>query len=92
MLLADYQAYVDCQQQVSDAYRDQKNWTRMSILNSARVGRFSSDRSIREYCRDIWNVSPITTDESEVGASAESSPAKHVLSQAEGTQRPQSMP
>jgi glycogen phosphorylase len=63
MLLADYQAYVDCQQRVSEAYRDQKNWTRMSILNSARVGRFSSDRSIREYCRDIWNVSPITTGE-----------------------------
>jgi glycogen phosphorylase len=63
MLLADYQAYVDCQQRVSEAYRDQKNWTRMSILNSARVGRFSSDRSIREYCRDIWNVSPITTDD-----------------------------
>jgi glycogen phosphorylase len=63
MLLADYQAYVDCQQRVSEAYREQKNWTRMSILNSARVGRFSSDRSIREYCRDIWNVSPITTDQ-----------------------------
>jgi starch phosphorylase len=63
MLFADYQPYVDCQQRVSEAYRDQKNWTRMSILNSARVGRFSSDRSIREYCRDIWNVSPITTSE-----------------------------
>jgi starch phosphorylase len=63
MLLADYQAYVDCQQRVSEAYRDRKNWTRMSILNSARVGRFSSDRSIREYCRDIWNVSPITATE-----------------------------
>ena len=63
MLLADYQAYVDCQQRVSEAYREQKNWTRMSILNSARVGRFSSDRSVREYCRDIWNVSPITTTE-----------------------------
>jgi starch phosphorylase len=63
MLLADYQAYVDCQQRVSEAYRDQKNWTRMSILNSARVGRFSSDRSIREYCRDIWNVSPLATGE-----------------------------
>jgi starch phosphorylase len=62
MLLADYQAYVDCQQRVSEAYRDQKNWTRMSILNSARAGRFSSDRSIREYCRDIWNVSPLATD------------------------------
>jgi starch phosphorylase len=63
MLLADYQAYVDCQQRVSEAYRDRKNWTRMSILNSARVGRFSSDRSIREYCRAIWNVSPLTTEE-----------------------------
>jgi starch phosphorylase len=61
MLLADYQAYVDCQQQVSKAYLDQKNWTRMSILNSARAGCFSSDRSIREYCRDIWNVTPLTT-------------------------------
>jgi glycogen phosphorylase len=59
MLLADYQAYVDCQQRVNDAYRDRANWTRMSILNSARVGRFSSDRSIREYCRDIWHVSPM---------------------------------
>jgi starch phosphorylase len=63
MLLADYQAYVDCQQRVSDAYSDQNNWTRMSILNSARVGRFSSDRSIREYCRDIWKVRPIAPDE-----------------------------
>jgi starch phosphorylase len=64
MLLADYQAYVDCQQRVSDAYRDQDNWTRMSILNTARVGRFSSDRSIREYCRNIWNAKPLTLDES----------------------------
>jgi glycogen phosphorylase len=59
MLLADYQAYVECQQRVSRAYSDQNAWTRMSILNCARVGRFSSDRSIREYCRDIWNVRPI---------------------------------
>jgi glycogen phosphorylase len=63
MLLADYQAYVDCQQRVSDAYSDQNSWTRMSILNSARVGRFSSDRSIREYCRDIWKVRPIVSHE-----------------------------
>jgi starch phosphorylase len=60
LLLADYQAYVDCQQRVGDAYRDRAGWTRMSILNCARVGRFSSDRSIRDYCRDIWDVRPVT--------------------------------
>jgi starch phosphorylase len=58
MLLADYQSYVDCQQRVSEAWGDRSGWTRMSILNCARVGRFSSDRSIREYCRDIWNIRP----------------------------------
>ena len=63
MLLADYQSYVDCQQRVSDAYADRNNWTRMSILNSARVGRFSSDRSIREYCRVIWKIGRIAPDE-----------------------------
>jgi len=63
MLLADYQAYVDCQERVSEAYRDQERWTRMSILNTARVGRFSSDRAIREYCRDIWDVTPMTAGE-----------------------------
>jgi glycogen phosphorylase len=59
MLLADYQAYVDGQQRVGEAYADSRAWTRLSILNAARVGRFSSDRSIREYCRNIWNVGPI---------------------------------
>jgi starch phosphorylase len=59
LLFADYQSYIDCQQRVSEAYRDQENWTHMSILNCARVGRFSSDRSIREYCRDIWHVKPV---------------------------------
>jgi starch phosphorylase len=58
MLLADYEAYVACQDRVSEAYRDGARWTRMSILNAARVGRFSSDRSIREYCRDIWGITP----------------------------------
>jgi starch phosphorylase len=59
MLLADYQAYIDCQDQVSQAYRDQDKWTRMSILNVARMGKFSSDRSIRDYCEDIWKVHPV---------------------------------
>jgi starch phosphorylase len=62
MLFADYQAYVDCQGRVSDAYGDRRAWTRMSILNTARVGRFSSDRSIHEYCRDIWQVGPIASE------------------------------
>jgi starch phosphorylase len=70
MLVADYQAYVECQQRISHAYSDQNDWTRMSILNSARVGRFSSDRSIREYCRDIWNVMPIVPDERRASSEA----------------------
>jgi starch phosphorylase len=56
MLLADYRAYVECQERVSQAYADQDRWTKMSILNVARIGYFSSDRTIREYCRDIWGV------------------------------------
>ena len=59
MLFADYQSYVDCQRRVSGAYADERRWTEMSILNTARVGRFSSDRSIREYCADIWHVAPL---------------------------------
>src|SRR5262249_6484388 len=54
--LADYQAYVDCQDEVAQAFRDTDHWTEMSILNVARIGKFSSDRAIREYCRDIWNI------------------------------------
>jgi starch phosphorylase len=59
MLLADYQLYVDCQDRVDTAYRDERQWTRMSILNVARIGKFSSDRAIREYCEDIWHVRPL---------------------------------
>lgn len=56
MLLADYQSYIDCQEAVNRAWADQKAWTRKSLLNVARIGKFSSDRSIREYCRDIWKI------------------------------------
>jgi starch phosphorylase len=59
LLLADFQSYVECQAQVSEAYGDTERWTRMSILNSARSGKFSSDRTIREYCADIWRVKPV---------------------------------
>jgi starch phosphorylase len=56
LLFADYQSYVDCQEQVCATFRDQEKWTRMSIYNAVRMGRFSSDRAIEEYCRNIWNV------------------------------------
>jgi starch phosphorylase len=59
LLFADYQSYIECQQRVSHAYRDQDNWLKMSILNAARTGYFSSDRTIREYAQDIWHVQPV---------------------------------
>lgn len=58
-LLADYQSYIDCQQEVSQAYLDREHWTQMSILNVARMGKFSSDRSVAEYCQEIWHVNPV---------------------------------
>ncbi len=60
-LLADYQSYIDCQEEVSALWRDTETWTRKSILNVARMGMFSSDRSIRDYCADVWNVRPLGT-------------------------------
>jgi len=54
--LADYEAYIDCQDEVGDAYRKTEAWTAMSILNVARIGKFSSDRAIRDYCREIWGI------------------------------------
>jgi starch phosphorylase len=62
--LADYRSYIDCQDRVSETWRDQDLWTKMSILNVARMGKFSSDRSIRDYCRDIWNVEPVPVEAS----------------------------
>ena len=58
-LLADYQSYLDCQEKVSQAYQDPQHWTKMAILNVARMGKFSSDRSIREYCQEIWNIESV---------------------------------
>ncbi len=59
LLLADFRSYVDCQDRVTAAFGDHQHWTRMSILNTARVGWFSSDRSIREYSQKIWHVTPV---------------------------------
>jgi len=58
LLFADFQSYLDAQHKAGRAYANPEQWTRMSILNVARIGKFSSDRAIREYCEKIWNVSP----------------------------------
>jgi glycogen phosphorylase len=60
LVLADYGAYLNCQERVSVVWQDAEAWTRMSILNTARSGKFSSDRAIVEYCDDIWNVERVT--------------------------------
>lgn len=62
MVLADYHAYLECQARVSAAWSDAANWDRMSILNVARMGKFSSDRAIGEYAQNIWNVPPVTVE------------------------------
>ncbi|WP_218642002.1 glycogen/starch/alpha-glucan phosphorylase [Burkholderia sp. SRS-W-2-2016] len=62
LVLADFAAYVECQERVSDAWRDARQWTRMSIMNTARSGKFSSDRAIAEYCARIWNTRAVRID------------------------------
>jgi len=62
MLFADYQSYMDCQAKVNQSYLDSELWTRKAILNVARIGKFSSDRAILEYCNDIWEVEPAPTE------------------------------
>ena len=59
MLLADYRSYIDCQDRISEAYLDEDGWTRKSILNTARMGKFSSDRAVRQYCDEIWHAKPV---------------------------------
>ncbi len=62
LLLADYASYIDCQDKAAQVYQDREAWTRMSILNVARCGFFSSDRTIRQYCEDIWQVQPVKVE------------------------------
>ncbi|MCP5247775.1 MAG: glycogen/starch/alpha-glucan phosphorylase [Candidatus Accumulibacter sp.] len=66
MLLADFQSYIECQERVSATYLDYERWSRMSILNVARSGFFSSDRAIQEYCTDIWKVQPVRIELSDL--------------------------
>ncbi len=60
MVLADYRSYIDCHDHAAGpAWADQDRWTRMSIMNTARSGFFSSDRTVLDYCRDIWHIEPV---------------------------------
>jgi len=73
LVLADYRSYIDCHDKaVGPAWADEDRWTRMSILNTARSGYFSSDRTVRDYCRDIWHAEPVP-----VPAQAPASPDGH---------------
>ena len=63
-LLADYQAYIDAQDEASKLYVNTEEWTRKAILNVARVGKFSSDRSIKQYAEKIWKVEPVKINQS----------------------------
>ena len=59
MLLADYESYIECQKQVSRVYNNKTRWTKMAIINVAKTGKFSTDRTISEYAKEIWNVKPV---------------------------------
>lgn len=59
LTIADFRAFIDAQQRVNDAYQDQANWNRMSIINTATSGHFSSDRTIGQYATEIWGVDPV---------------------------------
>ena len=65
MVAADFRAYIEAQKRVDLAYMDEENWTRMSIANSACSGQFSTDRTMLEYNRDIWNLTPVTAKNSD---------------------------
>ena len=58
-ILADFKSYVEKQAEVSIAFTDKRKWAKMSILNTADMGKFSSDRTIHEYAEKIWNIKPI---------------------------------
>jgi starch phosphorylase len=61
MVLEDFASYVETERRAADLWQDASSWTRMSILNVARVGHFSSDRSSREYCERVWHARPVLT-------------------------------
>jgi starch phosphorylase len=63
LVSADFQAYIAAQEKVDETYQNTKKWTKMSILNALRTGKFSSDRTIEEYAKNIWNLKKIKVSE-----------------------------
>jgi len=62
MTIADFRSYLEAQKRVEQTWRDQERWTKMSILNTAASGKFSTDRTISEYNREIWKLSPVDVE------------------------------
>ena len=58
-MLKDFASYVEAQKKVNEAYKDEEKWAKMAILNVAHSGKFSSDRTIKEYADEIWNLKPV---------------------------------
>ncbi len=65
LVLADYRSYVECQERVSEAFENKKSWAKKAILNTANVGKFSSDRTISEYAKEIWKIAPLPVKQDE---------------------------
>jgi Glucan phosphorylase len=61
-ILKDFRAYADAQEKVEEVYRDKERWAKMALLNTACCGKFSSDRTIREYVEDIWKLDEVKVD------------------------------
>ncbi|MEM2900546.1 MAG: glycogen/starch/alpha-glucan phosphorylase, partial [Thermoplasmata archaeon] len=67
LLLADLESYIECQKKIDKVYRDKERWAKMMLYNIARVGKFSSDRAIRDYAREIWNIKCGSASGSDIG-------------------------
>jgi len=75
LLRQDWPSYCVAQQRVQDVYADERQWTRMSIMSSAGCGKFSSDRTIKQYCEDMWGITPLRRPDPEAGRRAEIDPS-----------------